>query len=65
MKFELNDPYSLSRVEFYVQTIISRIKYMIKHDGNPTVKEGIELTDLLTTATTEYEKKVLAPIKRK
>lgn len=50
---------AVQRAEFLVQTIITRVKYMVsnkRHTGL-TPKEDLDLTGLLEFATREYQKK--------
>lgn len=60
IKFDLYDPDSLGRAEFYVQTIITKVKYMVSRVHSIVVpKDEIEFVDLLDAAAIDYNKKVL------
>lgn len=65
--FDLFEPDSLMRAEFYIQTIISKIKYMVGKNrwGSRAPKDDLEFDDLIESASIEYRKKVIAPTRRK
>jgi hypothetical protein len=52
---------SLQRAEFYIQTIITKVKYMVTNAGyyGHRAKNDLDLTDLLVVAKQEYTRKAL------
>lgn len=67
IRFDLCDPESLGRAEFYAQTIITKIKYMVTNKKWYGVKpkDDLDFDDLIDAATRDYSRKVVAPTRRK
>ncbi len=67
IQFDLCDPESLRRAEFYVQTTITRIKYMVTKSNwlGTRPKPDLEFDDLVDLATRDYTQKVIAPTRKK
>lgn len=63
IKLDLCAPDSLARAEFYVQTIITKIKYMVTNNKwfGPRSKNNIDFPDLIDEAAREYHKKIVVP----
>ncbi len=62
IRFELCDPDSLGRAEFFVQTIITKIKYMVTNSGWKGLRpKDLDFDDLIDAATRDYNRKVIAP----
>ncbi len=59
--FDYFEPDCMTRAEFYIHTIISKIKYMVSHHRwrGYVMKDNTELTDLIESATIEYSRSVL------
>lgn len=67
IRFDLCDPESLGRAEFYTQTIITKVKYMVTNKRGYGVKpkDDLDFDDLIDAATRDYSRKVLAPTRKK
>ncbi len=66
IRFDLCDPESLGRSEFYTQTIITKVKYMVtnKRWYGVQPKDNLDFEDLIDAATRDYYRKVLAPLRK-
>lgn len=62
VSFDLCDPESLSRAEFYTQTIITKVKYMISNNKwyGHQAKKDLDFDDLIDMAKKDYARKVMA-----
>lgn len=67
IKFDVFQADSFGRAEFYVHTIITKIKYLVTNTGwnGHRPKADIELGNLIEEAEKEYKRKVLRIGKRK
>lgn len=66
ISFGLCEPDSLTKAEFYMHSIITKVKYMVtKKFGYGRPKDDIDLVDLIDFAAAEYDRKVLKAVRRK
>jgi hypothetical protein len=65
--FDIFEDDAIQRAEFYVQTIITRIKYMVGNNGyfGMQAKDDLDLTDPIEASTQDYNRLQLKHKRRK